>query len=322
MPRWLLSRLFDAADQPKPRFAFHGTVNWMRALALSIDTPAFDNEAIRGFYQHVQRRRINADADTLVFENVFMAFNHIAGLSSIANDVGHPYDACRSAIIAWYYGIYFSASAMVAAASGTKQETHAATAKVWHADLVENDLVLRPFSPSLSSLVTSVSDEEISAYRGSNPFDLNQSPDSLEKAWGAIVSYMKGTAEHERWKVEDRVRKTPEFRALDVDNFRTRAAREVRDQYLRRGRVNFLVQASRYRGKANYRDSIFLSYGEDQSDKIDQFLVDLKSVSVSFLRMACGYCLQRVERGTWGEFVDDVEINSRLSLDVDILRLG
>jgi hypothetical protein len=33
MSKWLLDRLFEAGDQAEPRFAFQGTVNWMRALA-------------------------------------------------------------------------------------------------------------------------------------------------------------------------------------------------------------------------------------------------------------------------------------------------
>ena len=56
-----------------------------------------------------------------------------------------PYDTCRSAIISWYYSVYFAGSAMIAASSGGQQETHATTANVWKKDLVDRDLILEPF---------------------------------------------------------------------------------------------------------------------------------------------------------------------------------
>ena len=58
------------------------------------------------------------------------------------------------------------------------------------------------------------------------------------------------------------MRETPAFKALAVTDFRKQAARSLRDAaYARRG-IAFLHQASRYRGKANYRDAIFLAYTE------------------------------------------------------------
>jgi len=321
MPRWLLTRLFDVADQPKPRFAFQGTVNWMRALALLTASEECHDRALQALYCNVQRRSLNETADTAVFENIFMSFNHLAGLTSISNDVSHGYDACRAAVMTWYYVVYFAASGMIAAASGTSQETHSATAKVWQEDIVLRQLVLTPFALTLTSLVGSDCDAQVATYRGSNAFDLNQSPENTDQAWGALVSYLKGTAEFERWKAEERVRSSREFAALGVNNFRTRDARDLRDLFLQRGRVNFLVQAFRYRGKANYRDSLFLSYGDDRSPQIEQFLVDLADVARVFLRMASAYCSKRVERGTWNQFVDDVELNSQLSLAVDVLRV-
>ena len=89
-----------------------------------------------------------------------------------------------------------------------------------------------------------------------------------------------------------------------------------------RGSVNFLVQAFRYRGKVNYRDSIFMSYGEDHSEKIKTLCDDLVKVSYAFQRMAVFYLSRRVERGTWDFFVDDLEVNNKLSIDVDIFKVS
>ena len=321
MAQWLLNRLFDVKDQPKPRFAFQGTVNWMRALACIVENGSFDDANIKNHYKSVGRRKPNPEADTLVFENMMMAYHNQASLVGLYEDITHPYDVCRSAIISWYYSTYFTCSAMIAAASGAKQETHAHTAKVWQSDIVDHNLVMSPFSLSLSSLVQKVVDLEIAAYRGDNEYDLNTRAENNEEAWGAIVSYLNGTWDYEKWRVEERVKGSREFKALGVDNFRTKAARELRDAQLSKNGVNYLIQAFRYRGKANYRDSIFLSYGHDNSEKIEVFVDDLEIVSRAFQRMASFYLSRRVEKGSWSEFVDDLGTNSRLSLDADYLEI-
>lgn len=321
MAQWLLNRLFDAKDQPKPRFAFLGTVNWMRALSCIVQNGSFDDAKIINHYKSVGRRKPNPEADTLVFENVMMAFHNQASLVRLREDSTHPYDVCRSAIISWYYSTYFTCSAMIAAASGAKQETHALTAKVWQSDIVDHGLVMSPFSLSLSSLVQKVVDSEIAAYRGYNEFDLNTRAENDEEAWGAIVSYLNGTWGYEKLRIEERVRFSREFKALGVDNFRTKAARALRDDQLSKNGVNYLIQAFRYRGKANYRDSIFLTYGYDNSENIELFVQDLETVSCSFQRMAAFYLARRVEKGSWDEFISDLSDNSRLSLDVSYLDI-
>ncbi|WP_144436252.1 hypothetical protein [Lysobacter antibioticus] len=319
MQKWLLSRLFDIKEQPAPRFAFYGTVNWMRALHLCVDVN-FEEGALRKHYSGVEVRPINRLADTIVFENIFMAFNHVAGLASILNDVENSYDISRPAIAIWYRTIFSAASAMVVAATGALPSTRDAIADAWQTELANRGLIISPFSLVLSSLISARYQAEVDAYRGGNEFDINSPPRNYEQAWGGIVSYLAGTADYERGRAEILIRETNEFRALEVDNFRTKASQQVRDAYLQNMKVSFLVQARRYAGKANYRDSIFLTYGEDRRDQLDQFLVDLVSVAKAFLRMACTYCSCRVEPGTWDQFVDDVESNSRLSLDALLLR--
>lgn len=322
MAQWLLNRLFDAKDQPKPRFAFQGTVNWMRALSILVENGSFEDEKIKNHYKAVSRRKPNPEADTLVFENMMMAFHNQASLVRLTEDATHPYDVCQSAIISWYYGTYFTCSAMIAAASGSKQEAHATTAKVWQSDIVDHGLLMEPFSLSLSSLVGKDIEAEISDYRRSNKHDLNTYPGSDDEAWDAIVSYLKGTGDYEKWLVEERIKKTSrEFKALRVDNFRTKKARELRDEQLEKNGVNYLIQAFRYRGKANYRDSVFLSYGDDNSEKIKTFVQDLEKVSRAFQRMAACYLSRRVEKGAWSEFIADLQTNSRLSLDPKYLEM-
>lgn len=132
---------------------------------------------------------------------------------------------------------------------------------------------------------------------------------------------MKGTHSYKKWEAEERVKNSKEFKALNVENFRKKVAQELRDKTLDKGQVNFLIQAFRYRGKANYRDSIFLSYGNNNKNTIEQFVNDLNIVSAGFIRAASHYCSVRVEKGTWKLFVNDIRNNTRLSLDIETIAV-
>ena len=95
MPQWLLNRLFDAKEQSNPNFAIQGTINWMRALAEIVNSREFTDEKIITVYDKIQRRPANVTADTLVFENMLMAYHNLASLRSLYNDISHKYDICR-----------------------------------------------------------------------------------------------------------------------------------------------------------------------------------------------------------------------------------
>ncbi|WP_291327551.1 hypothetical protein [Desulfovibrio sp. UCD-KL4C] len=321
MAKWLLNRLFDNGNQAEPRFAFQGTVNWMRALAEVVNNGTCGTDHLKDLYRKVSRRSVNMESDTLVFENMHMAYHNLASLTAMNNDALDKYDICRSAIVSWYYSIYFAASAMVAASSGSIQETHTGTAKVWQKDIAEKELIPYPFNLYLNSLVLHKVETEISTYRGNNSYDLNDRANNIKMAHGAIVSYLKGTHAYKKWEAEERIKSSKDFKALGVANFRKKKARELRDKALAKGQVNFLIQAFRYRGKANYRDSIFLSYGDNNEKMIEQFVEDLNTVAVGFIHAASYYSSIRVERGTWLSFVDDIKNNTRLSIGIEAIKI-
>jgi hypothetical protein len=319
MSRWLLERMFEVDQRPVPRFAFNGTVNWMRALAFLVQQGDFEADALTKFYSEVKRRDSALFLDNQVFENILMSAHSHSALSSMVDHVPHGYDICRSAIQSWYYTIYFSSLAMVSAASGANPGSHEGASKVWNSVIVEPRLAVGPFSLLISTLTPKEAAAQIQALRGNNSFDLSTAPGNVDHAWGAIFSYLKGTVEFEREKHEERIRDTAEFNRLGVTDFRTKMAREIRDAELSKECVNFLVQAIRYRGKANYRDSLFLSYGSDESDRIDIFLADLVSVASAFMSMAACYSSKRVEGGTWSEFVKDLRDNVLFGAHLDLI---
>lgn len=313
---WLLNRLFTHNDQPKPRFAFQGTVNWMRALSLLTATN-FSNAELRQFYQPVQRRVANEEADTLAFECLTMAMHDVSAIKHM-EEIDNPYAIVRSAIIAWYYSTYYAAKAMIAASSGANPQTHASAGRIWQAELVANQLVKSPFDLSITDITPAHVAQAILALRAGNTNDLNLEPTNHAMAFGACLSYLKGTAEYEQWRLEEMVKESATFRNGGFTDFRTNAARALRDARLRPALVNFLVQAFRYRGKANYRDAIYLSYGRDESARLRRFISDLRSVGEAFSLMAAHYVAKRVVRNDWDLFAADIVGFARFELPFPI----
>ena len=290
MASWLLDRLFDKKSQTKPTFAFNSTVNWMRALALLVDNNKFSNQELKKHFATVNRRNVNQNADTKVFENTLMAFHNFSCLKMIDKDISSKYDTLRSAIVAWYYCTYFSSKAMLAASSGGNPETHSDTAKIWHSEFLSNkNILIEPFSLHLNSLVKKEVQSSIQTDKNGNTFNVNKRPTNQQEAWVTVVSYLNGTAEYKQKKIEIKVKNKPEFKQLSVTDFRTKKAQKIRDKEFDKAKINFLVQAFRYRGKANYRDSLFLSYGNNRINDVNQLTSDLLTVSEKFLRMAACY---------------------------------
>ncbi len=185
---WFLNKLFDVKDQPVPRFAFQGTVNWMRALALFLEIKISKQDELRRFYSQVKRRNIDAD-DILAFECLLMAIHNLSSLSAFSK-TDNPYTFVRSAIISWYYANYYSSKAMLASATGANPQTHAKTGRIWQIEIVDKGLIPEPFNFSIKDLTPTNIQNSINFLRGNNPHNLNTSPKDQEMALGAIYYYL------------------------------------------------------------------------------------------------------------------------------------
>jgi len=321
MAQWLYDRLKTESPSIQPRFSVQSTINWAVALGVICNGGQFDRAALKTTYSTTARRATNIEGDNATFENSLMAFHQYASLVKMESNPDHHYDLVRSAIISWYYGIYYSASAMVAATDGTTHGTHTSTANAWNRQLNSRSLILEPFNYCLTTLVKRDYEHEIDAIRGKNTYDLNHYPTDRDMAFGACLSYLKGTATREREILEERMKSDKELKKLGVSNFRTKEAQEYRDRKLHGKGTAFLHQAFRFRGKANYRDAIYLSYGEEDSKGIEDLITNLLVSLRCFLMMSCHYCERRVERGTWLQFYDDIKSNSSLGIDCAVLRV-
>jgi hypothetical protein len=315
---WLLQRL-DPKETPNPVFALQGTLNWMRALAILCDQSSLSNLGLQTFYAQVPRRSpVQTGADTAAYVKLTMALHHLAALTRLAaSERGSPQDTIRVGIVAWYYAVYECCGAMLSAASGANPQEHRSTAKQWHEEVVKRDLIPEPFSPRFDTLVQKETDAVLASLLTAPKFSLDKEPTTSEQAAGARLAYLNGTASYERSRAEDKVRSSNAFKRLGVSDFRTKQARHLRDAEFSKGYVNFLIQAFRYRGKANYRDAICFAFIDGYDQRISQMEKDLLLVAQVFWRMASHYVRRRVARDTWAEFEDHIRSDFVPSADLD-----
>lgn len=321
MPQWLYRRLKQESPDIQPRFALQSSINWAKALGIICSEGQFKKSSLKTKYLTVQRRAKDTNGDNATFENTLMAFHQYASLVKIKRSSDSHYDLIRSAIIAWYYGIYYAASAMVAATDGSTHETHTSTANSWNRQVNSRGIILEPFNYRLTTLVKKDYEDEIKSLRGNNSYDLSLYPNSHDRAFGACISYLNGTAKREKEILEARMKNEREFKNLGVTDFRKKIAREYRDQKLKAKGTAFLHQAFRFRGKANYRDAIYLSYGRENTDGISDMISNLHISLRSFIKMSCHYSERRVERGSWVEFCNDIDNYSSLNVNSSVLKV-
>lgn len=301
------------ADIPDPRFALPSTIHWMRALSILVDDQKLNFQSGKIYYANVQRRVMPDKEINSVCEQLLFALNQLAGLQAMLA-IPNKADVARIAIVSWYYGVYGAASAMIAAADGSFPETHASTARHWDKQFAQMGLAMPPFGDRLSNLTADRVAQELAPVRARGTGSLTNTPVTAQQAWGCCAEYLSGTAGWEQWNVRERIIESSEYKALKVNSFRTAAARSLRDSWFARRSVAFLHQASRYRGKANYRDAIYLAYGRSVPVMVEGFVGDLSNVLNGFTAMAAAYTSTRMGVDLWNAFVGDIEAKRSISI--------
>ena len=294
--------------KPDPQFALPSTVNWMRALRILIEDQGIDFGTADSFYSTQGKRSMGALEENTVLEQLFLGLHHLSALQQFRGGTTSA-DYARVGILAWYYGIANAASAMTAAQSGSFQEDHAGTARLWDEQIARRGMAMTLFSWRVSSLAKKTYKPEIAAYRNGSSGKLQTKPPSVTDALGAAAGYLSGSAKWHAWRTEDDLKPSREFKDLGVVNFRTKAARTLRDQRLEKKCIGFVHQAARYRGKANYREALFLAYGAGTETILSGFVEDMSVVLQAFLAMAGAFAKRKLGKELWEEFVSDIDAN-------------
>jgi hypothetical protein len=301
------------ADVPDARFALPSTIHWVKALAILVADLKLHFAAGRTFYRTVQPRNMPEPELNTVFEQLLFVLNQISALKALTA-APNKADVARTAIVAWYYGVYSAASAMTAAMDGSFQDNHTDTARQWHARFPAKGLAMAPFADCVSNLIAGTVAAELAPIRARGKHSLVNTPTTPSEAWGCCAEYLSGTTGWEQWNIDERLRSSREFKDLKVSDFRTKAARSLRDAAYARNGIAFLHQASRYRGKANYRDAIYLAYGTSVPSLLMTFVDDLVVVLTGFATMAGAFCSMRMGRAAWTDFVDDLDRKKAISV--------
>lgn len=285
--------LTEPGGVPDPQFALPSTINWMRALALLITDRGLGFTSARAFYGSTAKRSFSAQEENTILEQLFFALHQLAALEAF-RAVPRRADVARMGIVTWYYGIYYAASAMVAAQDGSMQDDHTSTANSWDRNFPERRLAMPPFDLRVSTLIEKSTKAEIAILRAGNTSDLKTESTTPLDAGGACCAYLSGTSNWYRWRTTEDLRLAKEFKGLGVSDFRTKAAQQLRDQRLGRKSVSFLHQAIRYRGKANYREALFLGYGTSTETLLADYVDDLAIVLSGFVSMAGAFAARRL----------------------------
>jgi hypothetical protein len=302
----------EPEGKPDPQFALPSTVNWMRALSLLVKGKTVNFASAKTFYASQGKRGMDALVENTVLEQLFLGLHHLSALEKM-KDTEPSADVARIGILAWYYGIANAASAMTAAQNGSFQEDHAGTANMWDRDIAARGFAMEPFNWRVSSLVKATYSAEVQAYRGGTVGGLLSPPASVSEALGAAASYLSGCAQWYAWKTTEDVRKSSDYKKLGVSDFRKKAAGELRDARLSQRSMGFVHQAARYRGKANYREALFLAYGKSTETNLKDFVSAQASVLRAFLAMAGAFSSKKLGKSLWDEFVADVDANRAFS---------
>jgi len=304
---------------PKPEFALPSTINWMRSLTIALETQPINCDGAKSFYSNIQRRKMPDQEENTIFEQLLFALHQCSALHALCK-VSNKADVARVGIVTWYYGIYSGGSAMVTAQDGSFHDDHSSTAATWDRQIASRGFAMQPFELRLPNLQKKEADDELKKLLNVPRFDLaGRSPSNSEEAYAARHAYLSGSAKWWRWKTEENVRASSEFRALKVDNFRSKAAREIRDKKLKNRSIGFLHQASRYRGKANYREALFLGCGSSVETMLANYVDDLAAVLDAFVCAAGVFCSRKMGKIAWEEFLSELEEKRSFSLPPSML---
>ena len=304
--------LSEPKGVPEPQWALKSTIYWMKSLQILCEHEQVTFAAARADFGKLQRIAMCSQRENTIFEQLLLSLHHLSALEALIS-VEHPVDVARTAIITWYYGIYCAASAMIAAQDGSQQQKHGPTAVTWDRQIVCPNNIRGPFGFRVSTLVEAEYLTQIRELESGVKFALVRRPVTIEDARGAACAYLAGTAKWYSTQIGLRVKQTKAFEDLAVADFRSKAAKDLRDRQLAGKPVGFLHQAIRYRGKANYREALYLSYGPNAKSDIGSFIPDMAFVLAAFLSIAAALSAARLGTSLWTSFIVDLDLKRSFS---------
>ena len=309
MSKWLYERVLERDNDREPEFALQATIGWMDALCYEIEAlHGADVESqirsYRSFFKEQLKPSSSPPNLAPVFEPLFLSITNAMALERVTTELSQFPWARPSAVVTWYYAVYFAARTMFNALGGGVPESHSAACNAFASSL-------RPKLPHPLNMVAQRTSGEIytpclPSVAPCPPAHLSRTFDGKpDTARGMLLEYLAGTARWYADRTKQRILSEKKY-----PNFRSILARADRDRRLL-SEVGFLHCAFRYRTKANYRDAIYLTYGSTEPHTISTFLDHLASTARSITTLAIAFAERRVGPTSTATFLGDVKTNLR-----------
>lgn len=304
---WLYEQVLQEDPSRAPLFAEQSAINWPRALNFEIvRTHGSESRAqlasCRREIRNHQKLSGRPLAQAVIFEALFGAITNAMSLHSHAQHA-RAWDR-PSMVVTWYYAVYWAVRAIFAAVGQNVGDNHSSALKTFAT-------TLRPRLPHPFNMhARHVKNEKYRCIlpvapeaRGVNISGLFAP--TAEDAQGMILEYLSGTAQWYVERTKDTLR-----RKEKTENFRTKKAQDRRNECLAKD-IGFLHCAFRYRTKANYRDAVYLSYGNRELTGSRYFAPDLAATAAFFTLIAFAFCEWHIGKTVMTSFIEDLRINLR-----------
>lgn len=311
MSYWLFKNVIQEDNARAPEWSLQSTLNWMKVLSYEInrehgDTPDSQFDSCRKIFTSRSKVKGVTIPTAEIFEPLFHSLTFCVALITINRSTDKQPWIYPSVVVSWYYSCYNAFRSMLCANNQRIADTHASVIKCLNSGLRKS--LPHPLNMIAVRASGEIYHSRLPDYPDSVSFDLvkafNGTP---EAARGMILQYLSGTAQYEVDKTKEAILKDKKFK---FTNFRTKEAREQRDRQLQ-NEINFMHCAFRYRGKANYRDAIFMTYGQRDLSTETTFIDDLATTARFAFITALAYAEYQVGKKKVRSFLDDLRTNFR-----------
>lgn len=309
MSSWLYAQITAETPGRAPRFAEQSTQNWFQALAYEVTNEHGSStaEQLRACRRAVKSQppvsgtALPAGA---IFELLFGAVANAMALTTLANDSRSVTWHRPAAVVTWYYAVYGSIRSMFAVAGQPVAENHSAAMRTYVSLLRQRmphpfDMVARHHKAEEYELL-------LPLYPETQKYDLKLSfTPSAHAARGMLLQYLGGTADWYTDRTKERLK-----RQHKITSFHRQQAKDLRDKTLET-QIGFMHAAFRIRGKANYRDAMFLTYGARELSVSPDFIVSLATTARFVTLAALAFAERQIGVESVRNFVADMQANIR-----------
>ena len=315
MPHWLYTEIIKEDDLRVPRFARQSTLNWMRSLRYEIVNEHGGNAknqfiSCLTHFKNVYKTKLECKSKGAVFENLYSSLTNSLALQTCAKKCNIESWLLPNSIVCWYYSLYFSILSIFGCIGQKVDENHATVYRAFASNLSHK--MPHPLNMNAEHVGNENYISILPNYPSAQLFSLSKTfPETEEAAKGMLLEYLSGNSKYYTSKTKDTILKKSSF-----SDFRTKEAREERNRKLQK-KISFMHCAFRYRGKANYRDGIYLTYGASSEEETKAYLSDLAQVSMFCFLMGLSLAYRSPLKKDVQIFINDVNENLKGISDLE-----